>query len=96
MKKVLIVSVISVAIMFCVSAVCSAVDTTKAEQETTTTVVDYDKEALNHLENIELFTKESFKWIYAGCASNFNSHYYIKSNLTPDCLITYDNLKENK
>lgn len=65
MKKTFIITLISVVLMFGLSAfVCNAVDT--KEQNTTVITTTENEEIIEHLENIEAYTFETFKWV-SGC-----------------------------
>lgn len=65
MKKTFIITLISVVLMFGLSAfVCNAVDT--KEQNTTEITTTENEEIIEHLENIEAYTFETFKWV-SGC-----------------------------
>lgn len=66
MKKTFIITLISVVLMFCLSAfVCNAVDT--KEQNATEITTTENEEIIEHLENIESYTFETFKWSFGCC-----------------------------
>ena len=61
MKKTFIITLISVVLMFGLSAfVCNAVDT--KEQNTTEITTTENEEIIEHLENFESYYFESFIW----------------------------------
>lgn len=66
MKKTFIITLISVVLMFGLSAfVCNAVDT--KEQNATEITTTENEEIIEHLENIESYTFETFKWSFGCC-----------------------------
>ena len=54
-----------VVILSCTSLISSAEESAGQGSEETTTVSTYEQNALRHLENIETYTQETFKWSFA-------------------------------
>lgn len=66
MKKALVCLILLfVVILSCTSLISSAAEATGQGSEETTTISTYEQKALRHLENIDTYTQETFKWSFA-------------------------------